>query len=101
MVNKTIREALQYVSTHPVPTVDPIDMPVWEHISRALFEHANNPNPKIRGALTRATRAQQMILDRMVGTRRAGSKPLSAKHAEVAFVDLTAGLIEKEPKSDK
>lgn len=97
---KTIREALEYVAKHPEPSADPLDMPVWEHVSRALFEHANNPNPKVRGAMSRATKAQSMLLDRMVGKRRAGSKPLSASREQVEFLDLTDGMIEG-PKNDK
>ena len=100
MLHKTIRESLQFVADHPVPVDDPLDMPVWEHISRALFELANNPNPKVRGAMTRATRAQQMILDRLVGQRRAGSRPLNGGQATVSFVDLTAGLIEGAPADE-
>lgn len=95
MIHKTIRESLQFVVNHPEPTTFPLDMPVWEHISRALFEVANNPNPKVRGAMSKATRAQQMILDRMVGRRRAGSRPITGQQTSVTFIDLTAGLIEE------
>lgn len=94
MAHKTIREALEYVTRHPVPVADPIDMPVWEHIARALFDLANNPNPKVRGGMARATRAQSMILDRMVGQRRAGTKPVSGAAQQVTFVDLTVGLVD-------
>lgn len=92
--SKTVREALLYVSKHPEPSTDPLEMPVWEHVARGLFDTANSPNPKVRGSMAKATRAQQMILDRMVGRRRAGSRPISGGKTEVTFVDLTAGVLE-------
>lgn len=98
-MSKTIREALDYVAKHP-PSADPLDMPVWEHIARGLFETANSPNPKVRGSMAKATRAQQMILDRMVGRRKPGSRPVSGKKVEVTFIDLTGGLIEKGTPSE-
>lgn len=93
-MSKTIREALQYVAKHPEPELEPLDMPVWEHISRALYEIASNPNPKVRGAMARATRAQAIILDRTVGRRRAGTAPLRRTDNRISFVDLTQGAIE-------
>jgi hypothetical protein len=94
-VSKSIREALQYVARHPEPTEAPLDMPVWEHIGRALFDIANNPDPRVRGAMARATRAQSMILDRTVGRRRAGTKPVRPSRERLTFVDLTGGAIER------
>lgn len=93
-MSKTIREALVYVSNHPEPSGDPIDMPVWEHICRALYEVANNPNPRQRGSMVKATRAQGMILDRAVGRRRAGTKVAQRKSHQITFRDLTDGAIE-------
>jgi hypothetical protein len=98
-MSKTVREALLYVADHPVPTTDPIDTPVWELIARALHDVATNPDPKVRGAMARATRAQQMILDRTVGRRRAGSRPISGAATAVEFRDLTAGAIEPGEQS--
>lgn len=95
-MSKTIREALQYVARHPEPEVAPVDMPVWEHVARALYEIANNPNPKQRGAMARATRAQSIILDRTVGKRRAGTSPARRADTRITFLDLTAGAIEGE-----
>lgn len=97
---KTIREALEYVSRHPVPSAEPIDMPVWEHVARGLFETASSPNPKVRGSMARASRAQQMILDRMVGRRRPGSRPVSGAGVQVEFRDLTGGLLERGPSDE-
>lgn len=93
MVNKTIREALEYVANHPEPMVEPLDMPVWEHVARALFDIANNPDPKVRGAMARATRAQQIILDRRVGRRRAGTRPKVEERQQIEFRDLTDGVV--------
>lgn len=93
--HKTVREALQYVADHPEIRVSaPIDMPVWEMISRILFDIANSPDPKKRGSMSRATKAQKMITDRLVGTRRPGTHPSRAKKQQVTFVDMTQGAIE-------
>lgn len=91
--HRGVREALRHVANNPEVTTAPIDTPVWELIARILFEIANSPNAAVRGSMTRATRAQKMITDRMVGKRRAGSHPAQAKQHEVTFLDLTAGRI--------
>ena len=96
MVSKSIRDALEYVAKHPEPTLDPIDTPVWELVARSLYDIANNPQPKIRGGLARATRAQRMILDRKVGRRRTGTHPAQKEQTSIAFKDLTQGRIERE-----
>ena len=93
-MSKTIREALKYVANHPEPELPPVEMPVWEHVSRALYEIANNPNPKVRGAMAKATRAQSLILDRVVGKRRAGTAPKRQSQEGLIFRDLTEGAIE-------
>ena len=92
--HKDIRSALSYVASHPQLKADPIDSPVWELVARALFEVANNPNPKVRGSLARSTRAQRMISRRLVGLRRPGSHPAVHRNDKISFVDLTAGSIE-------
>lgn len=92
-MKKTIREALQYVAEHPEPSGDPIDMPVWELVGRQLYDIANRPDATVRGAMARATKAQQMILDRKVGRRRAGSHPAQQRANTIDFVDLTQGAI--------
>ena len=87
--HKSVKDALAYVAKYPEMTTDPIDTPVWELVARVLFEIANNPNPRIRGSLTRATKAQKIIADRLVGTRRAGTHPAQVREQELLFVDLT------------
>lgn len=95
MKNRTIAEALQYVADHPDPgDVAPIDTPVHELVARTLFEIANTPDSRVRGSLTRATAAQKIILDRLVGTRRPGSHPAARRDDGITFVDLTAGVLE-------
>lgn len=94
MKTKSVREAMAYAADHQVPDADPIDTPMWHLLCLQLFEVANNPQVKVRGSLNRATRAQRMILDRMVGRRRAGTHPVEAGKKQVDFVDLTAGLIQ-------
>lgn len=95
--HKGVREALQYVADNPELRTAPIDTPVWELIARILFEIANSPDAKVRGSMARATKAQKMIADRLVGTRRAGTHPAQAKRQQVAFVDLTQVQLEEGP----
>ena len=90
----SIREALQAVADNPEPTLDPIDTKVHELVGRALFEIANNPNSRQRGSMARATRAQKLILNRLVGLRRPGSHPAGRKDDSIDFVDLTVGVLE-------
>lgn len=67
----------------------PVEEPVYLLISDALFRIANSPDPKKRGSVAKATQAQKMILDRMVGTRKPGSHPAVQDAAEITFVNLT------------
>lgn len=94
-MSKTIREALVYVGNHPEPTREPLDMPVWEHIARALYDIANNPDPRVRGAMARASRAQEIILNRKGGKRRAGTQPIRKTKSGITFRDLTIGALEQ------
>ena len=95
MKHKTIPEALQFVADHPRPSSDaPVDMPIWELVARKLFEIANQPNPSVKGSMSRATRAQKLILDRLVGRRRPGTHPAQVKGDEIEFVDLTVGVLD-------
>lgn len=92
--HKTIAEALQYVADHPQPSTSiTIDMPVWELVSRKVFDVANHPDKRVRGSMSRATRAQRLIYDRLVGRRRPGTHPAQVKTDEIDFVDLTVGVL--------
>lgn len=88
-VATTVQQALQRVVNNPEHTTDPIDTPVHELVSRALFDIANNPNSHEKGSFTRANKARRIILDRLVGRRRAGSRPIRPQGERVAFLDLT------------
>ena len=90
--HKTVREALQYVAENPDMKQDPIDTPVWELIARILYDIANSPDARVRGSMARATRAQRMISDRTVGTRRAGTHPAQAREMTVMLKDLTGTI---------
>jgi hypothetical protein len=96
MKMKTVREALQYTADNPVPTTDPIDTPMWYLVCSELFHVANTPSVKVKGSMRRATAAQRLILNRLVGLRRSGSSPAVSTQNQVQFVDLTAGLLEAE-----
>ena len=88
----SIPEALQYVADHPDDVVaEPLEAPVWKLVSQTLFIIANSPSRTKRGSLLRATRAQKIIFNRLVGTRRPGSHPVAAKSGAIEFLDLTAG----------
>lgn len=97
MPNITVREALQRVANYPrLMTDDIIDLPAHELICRELFTIANNPDVKVRGASARANRARKMLMDRLVGTRRAGTHPATTSGIELEFMDL--GVPPEAPK---
>jgi hypothetical protein len=88
----TIRDALQHVADHPTITTDElIQLPAWELIGRNLYEIANHPEASVRGSMARANKARKMILDRLVGKRRAGSHPATRTAVSLDFIDLTGG----------
>lgn len=96
----TIREALQRVADHPEITTDEmIQLPVHELVCRNLYEIANHPEASVRGSMARANKARKMILDRLVGKRRAGSHPATRTEVRIDFVDMTGGEI-GEPSED-
>ena len=95
--HRSIREALLYVSRNPEwPSGSRLDMPVWEMVARNLFDIANNPDTRVVGSLARATRAQRIILDRLTGTRRAGTAPAVQSNKRIEFVDLTQAVTNQE-----
>jgi hypothetical protein len=92
MKHVSLRQALQNVADNPsIATDEIIQVPVHELVCRALFEIANSPDAGTRGAMTRANKARKMILDRLVGKRRAGSHPATRVQVPIEFVDLTGG----------
>lgn len=87
--HRTVKEALEYVSRHPVPNRVPIEMPVWELIARQLFEAASVVNGN-GTQMKRATGAQKIIFDRLAGKRKPGTHPAQAKtKRELKVLDLT------------
>lgn len=92
----TIKQALQNVADNPhLDTDELIQVPVHELIARALFEIANRPDASVRGSMARANKARKMILDRLVGKRRAGSHPATRNDVPIELMDLTvAGEID-------
>jgi len=98
--HKSVKQALEYVAAHPeYPDIAPLDMPIWELVSRNLFEIANNPDARVQGSMARATRAQKIILNRMTGTRRAGTKPAVRDEIKIIFNDLTTQGLEAPRES--
>jgi hypothetical protein len=90
----SIRQALQQVADYPEPVDDDwLNKPVYELVARSLFDIANRPDAAVRGSMTRANRARKLILDRMGGRRRPGSKPTNKVTTEIEFIDLTGGEI--------
>lgn len=95
MAKTTIAQALKYVADHPEQETDvTLDMYTWELVARVLFDIANTPNAKVRGSMARATKAQRIIFNRLVGTRRAGTHPAARSTEELEFADLTMGVLE-------
>jgi hypothetical protein len=89
--NVTIQQALQNVADHPVLQTDElVNVHVHELVTRALYEIANRPDATVRGSMARANKARRMILDRLVGKRRAGSHPATRVDVPIEFEDLTA-----------
>jgi hypothetical protein len=94
MKRTSIAQALQRVANNPDLPDDyaPIEAPVHELVARALFDIANSPDVRVRGSLNRATTAQQILLNRLVGKRRSGSLPVSRQKEGLVFRDLTKGV---------
>jgi len=92
--HKEVSDALQFVAEHPEAAKEPIETVAWELIARQLFHVANSPDKRVRGSMARATRAQKMLLDRMVGRRRPGTHPAQASTEGIDFTDLTVGVLE-------
>lgn len=90
---KTIQEALQLVADNPAQPDDYTIAPVHQLVCLALFEIANNPDASTRGSLQRANKARAMILNRLVGKRRAGSHPATRTKQTIDFIDMTQGAI--------
>lgn len=92
----TIQQALTRVSEkwESARDMDMIATPVYELIGFTLFDIANSGDARIRGSIRRSTRAQKIIMNRMVGLRRPGSRPITRENDGLEFVDLTMGVIE-------
>ena len=92
----TIQQALTKVSEkwEAARDMDIIGTPVYELIGFTLFDIANRGDARIRGSIRRSTRAQKIIMNRMVGLRRPGSRPITRENDGLEFVDLTVGVIE-------
>lgn len=89
MKTVTVRQALQNVADYPRMVDDEIiRAPAHELISRTLFDIANRPDAAVRGSMSKANKARRMILNRLVGKRRAGSHPATRTTVEVEFIDL-------------
>ena len=92
----TIQQALTKVSEkwESARDMDMIATPVYELIGFTLFDIANSGDVRVRGSIRRSTRAQKIIMNRMVGLRRPGSRPITRENDGLEFVDLTMGVIE-------
>ena len=92
----TIQQALTRVSEkwESARDMDMIATPVYELIGFTLFDIANSGDVRVRGSIRRSTRAQKIIMNRMVGLRRPGSRPITRENDGLEFVDLTMGVIE-------
>jgi hypothetical protein len=91
----TIPTALQRVADYPVLVeTDYTVIPVHELICRSLFEIANGADDRVRGSGTRANRARNMIMTRLVGRRRSGTKPHTSATTTLEFKDLTGGALD-------
>ena len=90
--HKSVRDALLYAANNDSWSGgNRVESPLWENVARGLYDMATNPSAQVVGSITRATRAQKIILDRTTGTRRAGSHPAQRSRQEISFPDLTGG----------
>ncbi len=98
----SVRQALQYVADYPQPLNDEVlQMPVHELVARTLFDIANNPDASVRGSQARANKARGIILDRLTGKRKAGTKPVSGTQAAIKFLDLTGGEPDEQEQPEQ
>jgi hypothetical protein len=96
----SIRQALQNVANYPNPIDDDwLGKPVHELVARRLFDIANTPEANVRGSLARSNKARKMILDRLEGKRRSGTRPVSKVNVEINFIDLTGGELNGRPEA--
>ncbi|QNN98101.1 hypothetical protein SEA_FEDE_53 [Microbacterium phage Fede] len=91
--HKTVRQALQAIENAPDWPDENIqarfDMPVHEMVARNLFDIATHPDPKNAASVSRSLRAQKIILDRLTGTRRMGTRPAVRNSKKVTILDMT------------
>lgn len=94
----TIKQALQYVGAHPEPKTDTyLELPVHELVCRMLFDIANTVDISNSGSMQRASVAQAMIFNRMVGRRHTGTHPSRGEQKDkLVFHDLTTHTLEKK-----
>jgi hypothetical protein len=101
MKTVTIRQALQQVADYPVMVDDDLlPKPIYELVARSLYDIANRPDASVRGSMGRANKARKMILDRLVGKRRAGSHPATREVTQIDFIDLTGGELDEGEATD-
>lgn len=85
----TIQQALQQVADNPSLSTDTLlDVKAHELVCRTLFEIANKPQ-RDKHSLSKANSARDMIFNRLVGRRRAGSHPATKQKVRLDFVNLT------------
>ena len=92
IVRKNIKEALYYVRDHPAAPEDMLETPAYELVARALVAAAASTSGA-RGGMARTTKAQRILFDRTVGTRKPGSQPIARQSSAVEYHDLTKGSI--------
>ena len=92
----TVQQALNWVAHHPEPATDDfLELPVYELVSRSLFDIANHPDPNNRRSLQRSNKARRLIFARLVGTRRPGTHPAQRASEALLFRDLTQGALDE------
>lgn len=92
----TVQQALQKAADtwQEDRELDWTTAPVHQLVALTLFDIANSGSLKERGSIGRATKAQKIILNRMVGLRQPGSRPVSKTADGIEFVDLTMGALQ-------
>jgi hypothetical protein len=97
MQKRTVRQALQHVADYPTPVGDDMTtMHTGELIARTLYDIANKPDAQVRGSLARANKARKLIMDRLGGKRRPGTRPVRPEVQELRIKDLTGKELEDD-----
>ena len=87
-----VRQALNSIARDPDVELA-LDTPVWRAAAYKLFWLANTGGSPGRGQATRQRKAQEALMNRMVGVRGKGTLPRGVSGGkQLEFLDMTGEL---------